>query len=203
MRLNILRSAAIGLLVLAPLAIADDAPDQDKAQYEAVAKSRADAELAVQRARDFFNQGEESWKQTAQSIEAARAADDSALMKTIDAEEKKQDDTRDQKVIDAAEQQRRDLDARWQQYGIDQGPPLEASFHDADNNAQASSQLLHALEEVETQLKATRSDLAPLTQLYDETAASASKAMDDGTTALNSLKSIDQTWEPTTQPSGN
>jgi len=203
MRIGYLRSAVICLTILSPLAFADDSSDQEKAQYEAVAKSRADAELAVKQARDFFNKGEMTWRELAQSIEACRAADDSAFMSTIDSEQKKPEETRDQKVIDAAEQGRRDLDTRWQQYGVTQGPPLEESFHEADNHAQTSAQLLHALQEVETQLKETDSDLTPLAQLYDDAAASATKALSDGSAALDNLNSIDQTWEPATQPSGN
>ena len=192
--------AVLCLGILASAALADG---PDKAEYEACGKSRADAEVAVRQAQDFFTAGDQTWREVTLSLQAARAAADDALMRRIDAEEKKPEDQRKQSVIDDAEQARHDLDARWQHYGVDRAPALESAFHDAEAEAENSAELLHVLEDVETRLKESGQGLAPLASLYDETAASAASAESAGQGALDSLKKIDQSWEPATQPSGD
>src|SRR5580704_15152216 len=138
--------AMIGFLLFAPAARADDAADQRKAQYEALGKSRADAEAAVKQAHDFFDAGTMTWQKVTQEIDAARMNADQALVQAMDAEQRKPEDQRDQKLIESDRTDRLGLESRGQQYAASR-LELESAFHEANNKASASGELLRCLEE--------------------------------------------------------
>src|SRR2546428_4956048 len=79
---------------------ADTSTAPDEKQYTALSEARTRAELATRRARAFFLDNDNAWKQAAQAVEAARGQIDDRLIRAIEAEQRKLDDQRNQARID-------------------------------------------------------------------------------------------------------
>jgi hypothetical protein len=186
-------AAILGLAARARAA--DDTTAQEDKQYAALSDSRTRAELATRRARSFFLDNDNAWKQASLAVESARQSADDFLVHAMEAEQRKPDDQRNQAASDKMAQKRSDIDQDWRKFANVTRPDLEKAYRDGYTTSMNTAEVFHGLTSIESAWKDAKGDLAPLAAMYDDVAKKADEARANGERSLAGIVDAQKAWE--------
>lgn len=174
-------------------------------QYMQVSQARTRAELAVRAARAIYGKLSKQWRGVSLQADQAHAQIIDALAKAIDDERQQSEEMRNAALIDELNQRRRTVEQDWQRFSSVDRTAMEASYRDANTDAQGLSTLFSSLIQLEPAWKDSKVDLSTLQSTYTAVADRADAITRQAEDAFAELEQGAAMWQKAavaaTQPS--
>lgn len=181
------------MTLCASLVLAQDKTADDQFQVLGVARTRAEA--AVRQLRTFFEETEPRWRSLQQAPDASIRSIYETIRKTLEDEQRKAEDTRNQAVIDELNQRRVLIEGDWNRFYSTDRPNLEAVYRQNQQMMERIWQSWNNLAGVENNWKDTRLDLAPLQAAYEAIAKRAEAIRASAEAAVSDQEKWKKIWD--------
>ncbi len=174
-------------------------------QYMQVSQARTRAELAVRAARAIYGKLSKQWRAVSLKADQAHSEIADALGKAIEDERTRAPEMRNEALVDELNQRRRTVEQDWQRFSSVDRAAMEASYRDANADAQGLSTLFSSLIQLEPSWKDSKVDLPTLQATYTAVADRADAITQQAEDAFADLERGAAMWQKAavaaTQPS--
>ena len=185
---------AIFVLLVAPTFVLAQEKTVDE-QYQAVAAARTRSELAIRKARSYFEETDNRWRSAAHGMEQARAQTMEAIRRAVEDEQRKPEEMRSQPVIEDLSQRRVQIEQDWQRFAAVDRPTIDASWRGASQAVTNVSQVYQSMTQIEPGWKGSEVDIKTLESVYDAITRRADAVREQAAKALGDLQAAQKMWE--------
>jgi hypothetical protein len=182
------------LLLISPTILLAQEKTLDE-QYQSVAAARTRAELAIRKARSYFEETDNRWRSAAHGTEQARAQTMEGIRRAIEDEQRKPEEMRSQPVIEDLNQRRAQIEQDWQRYAAVDRPTIDASWRLASQAGNNVAQVYQQMTSIEPGWKGSEVDIKTLESIYDAITKRADAIRDQAAKALGDLQASQKMWE--------
>jgi len=190
-----MQRSLLALLVLGLISTAVAADKTLEDQYLEASAARTRAELAIRKARSFFEENENRWRSASFAQDSSRTQISQAIQLAIQEEQRRPEDMRNLALIEDLQQRNVQVDRDWQRFASVERPNVDQFYRLSSQLVNTVAQSYQILTQVEPTWKDAKVEMPALQAAYDAIANRADGVRTQAKGALNQHIEYQKSWE--------